>query len=132
MAQVAEAGSGDAARFEKLHGAGQGGDLRRVDFQADAARLRDIECMPQKADARTLSGGQQKRLCIARALVLEPEVLLLDEPTSSLDQDSTAVIEDLLTGLKDRLTILVVSHYLEQVIGISDRVVKFAGDTIIA
>ena len=82
-------------------------------------------------DARTLSGGQQQRLCIARALVLKPEVLLLDEPTSSLDQASTAAIEELLSGLKDHLTILVVSHYLEQVVRISDRVVRFADDTII-
>lgn len=81
-------------------------------------------------DARTLSGGQQQRLCIARALVLEPEVLLLDEPTSSLDQSSTAAIEELLGRLKDRLTILVVSHYLEQVVRISDKIVRFVDDTI--
>jgi phosphate transport system ATP-binding protein len=83
-------------------------------------------------DARALSGGQQQRLCIARALVLEPEVLLMDEPTSSLDRTSTQVIEELLTGLKDRLTILVVSHYLDQVSRIADRVVSFSEGSIVS
>jgi len=82
-------------------------------------------------DARNLSGGQQQRLCIARALVLEPEVLLLDEPTSSLDQASTAVIEELLLKLKDRLTILIVSHHPEQVERIADKVVEFGDRGIV-
>jgi phosphate transport system ATP-binding protein len=85
-----------------------------------------------KDDARTLSGGQQQRLCIARALVLEPEVLLLDEPTSSLDRASTAVIEELLIGLKENLCILVVSHYLEQVARIADRTVCFEEGGVLA
>jgi phosphate transport system ATP-binding protein len=83
-------------------------------------------------DARSLSGGQQQRLCIARALVLEPEVLLMDEPTSSLDRTSTEVIEELLVRLKDRLTILVVSHYLDQVSRIADRVVSFSDGAIVS
>ncbi|APG27562.1 phosphate ABC transporter ATP-binding protein [Syntrophotalea acetylenivorans] len=83
-------------------------------------------------DARNLSGGQQQRLCIARALVLEPEVLLLDEPTSSLDQASTAVIEELLLKLKDRLTILIVSHHPEQVDRIADKIIQFGDSGIVS
>jgi len=64
-------------------------------------------------------------------LVLEPEVLLLDEPTSSLDQASTAVIEELLLKLKDRLTILIVSHHPEQVERIADKVVEFGDRGIV-
>ena len=81
-------------------------------------------------DARTLSGGQQQRLCFARALVLEPQVLLLDEPTSSLDETAGRVIEELMVSLKERLTLLVVSHYLEQVKRIADRVMVFSNGSI--
>ncbi|HOE18389.1 MAG TPA: ATP-binding cassette domain-containing protein [Syntrophorhabdaceae bacterium] len=76
--------------------------------------------------ALSLSGGQQQRLCIARCLVLEPEVLLLDEPTSSLDGKAAEVIEELILHLKERITILAVSHYLDQVKRIADRVVLFS------
>ncbi len=75
-------------------------------------------------DARSLSGGQQQRLCIARALILEPEVLLLDEPTASLDETASTVIEDLLVHLKKQCTILMVSHYLDQVKRIADRIIE--------
>ncbi|OPY13052.1 MAG: Phosphate import ATP-binding protein PstB 3 [Syntrophus sp. PtaU1.Bin005] len=83
-------------------------------------------------DARKLSGGQQQRLCIARALVLEPEVLLMDEPTSSLDSTATEVIEGLLLELRKHLTILVVSHYLDQVKRVADRVVSFEEGAIVS
>jgi phosphate transport system ATP-binding protein len=72
--------------------------------------------------ALNLSGGQKQRLCIARALVLEPEVLLCDEPTSSLDAKAAEVIEQLLVSLKSNCTLLVVSHYMDQVRRIGDQV----------
>ncbi len=78
-------------------------------------------------DARLLSGGQQQRLCIARALVLNPQVLLLDEPTSSLDQASVAVIEELLVALKQTRTIILVSHYADQVKRIADHELVMSG-----
>lgn len=73
-------------------------------------------------NASVLSGGQQQRLCIARALILEPEVLLFDEPTSSLDAKAAAVIESLLVDLKENCTLLIVSHYRDQVQRIADTV----------
>jgi len=73
-------------------------------------------------NALNLSGGQKQRLCIARALVLEPEILLCDEPTSSLDAKAVGVIEELLVSLKSNCTLLVVSHYMDQVRRIGDQV----------
>jgi phosphate transport system ATP-binding protein len=70
--------------------------------------------------AYSLSGGQQQRLCIARALAINPEILLCDEPTSALDPMATARIEDLLHSLKDRVTIIIVTHSMQQAARVSD------------
>jgi phosphate transport system ATP-binding protein len=77
------------------------------------------------APAQALSGGQQQRLCIARALANEPEVLLLDEPASALDPISTAKIEETLLQLKDRYTIVIVTHNLQQAARIADLTAFF-------
>ncbi len=78
-----------------------------------------------KKSALGLSGGQQQRLCIARALAVEPEVLLMDEPTSALDPISTSKIEDLAIELKDKYTIIIVTHNMQQATRISDRTAFF-------
>jgi phosphate transport system ATP-binding protein len=70
--------------------------------------------------AYALSGGQQQRLCIARALAVEPEVLLFDEPTSALDPISTGKIEELISQLKDRVSIIIVTHNMQQAARVSD------------
>ncbi|MBW4448524.1 MAG: phosphate ABC transporter ATP-binding protein [Spirirestis rafaelensis WJT71-NPBG6] len=75
--------------------------------------------------ALALSGGQQQRLCIARALGLQPEVLLLDEPCSALDPISSGVVEDLITSLRGRYTLLIVTHNLAQAKRIADQVALF-------
>ena len=78
-----------------------------------------------KKSAMGLSGGQQQRLCIARALAVEPEVLLMDEPTSALDPVSTSKIEDLVTELKQKYTIVMVTHNMQQAVRISDETAFF-------
>ena len=78
-----------------------------------------------KRNALGLSGGQQQRLCIARALAVEPKVLLMDEPTSALDPISTSKIEELAMGLKERYTIVIVTHNMQQAVRISDRTAFF-------
>ncbi len=78
-----------------------------------------------KKNALGMSGGQQQRLCIARALAVEPEVLLMDEPTSALDPISTSKIEDLAVELRDKYTIIMVTHNMQQAARISDKTAFF-------
>lgn len=84
-----------------------------------------------KKSALALSGGQQQRLCIARALTVNPEVILMDEPTSALDPISTSKIEDLTLELREKYTIVIVTHSMQQAARISDKTAFFLmGDVI--
>ena len=92
--------------------------------------LHDVGLWPEVRDrletsALGLSGGQQQRLCLARALALEPEVMLLDEPCSALDPISSGVVEDLIASLRGRYTVIIVTHNLAQARRIADRVAFF-------
>lgn len=78
-----------------------------------------------KKSALGLSGGQQQRLCIARALAVKPKILLMDEPTSALDPISTSKIEDLISELKTKLTIVIVTHNMQQAVRVSDKTAFF-------
>lgn len=90
----------------------------------DAAIWEEVKDRLQK-NALGLSGGQQQRICIARALAVDPEVLLMDEATSALDPISTSKIEDLSMELKDKLTIVMVTHNMQQAVRVSDQTVFF-------
>ena len=78
-----------------------------------------------KKSALGLSGGQQQRLCIARALAVKPKILLMDEPTSALEPISTSKIEDLISELKTKLTIVIVTHNMQQAVRVSDKTAFF-------
>jgi len=97
---------------------------RRVETALKEAFLWDEVKDRLEHDARDMSGGQQQRLCIARALIVGPEVLLMDEPTSSLDHKAASIIEELIVKLKTRCTILLVSHLMEQVSRLADTVME--------
>lgn len=92
--------------------------------------LRDVALWDEvgnrlKKSALSLSGGQQQRLCIARVLAVKPQVLLMDEPTSALDPISTSKIEALITELKSKYTIIIVTHNMQQAVRISDKTAFF-------
>jgi len=95
--------------------------LDRVELSLKQAALwEEVKDQLQK-NALELSGGQQQRLCIARAIAIEPSILLMDEPASALDPIATSRIEDLILELKDRYTIVIVTHNMQQAARISDR-----------
>jgi phosphate transport system ATP-binding protein len=81
-----------------------------------------------KSSALGMSGGQQQRLCIARAIAVQPEVILMDEPCSALDPIATARIEDLMQEIKDRYTIVIVTHNMQQAGRVSDRTAFFTAE----
>jgi phosphate transport system ATP-binding protein len=97
----------------------------RVEAALRAAVLWDEVKDRLDANASSLSGGQQQRLCIARALAVEPEVLLFDEPASALDPISTARVEELVLELGRRLTVVIVTHNLQQATRVADRTAFF-------
>ena len=90
----------------------------------DAAIWDEVKDRLNKS-ALGMSGGQQQRLCIARALAVQPEVLLMDEPTSALDRISTSKVEDLVMSLKNDYTIIIVTHNMQQATRVSDRTAFF-------
>ncbi|HEX8819122.1 MAG TPA: phosphate ABC transporter ATP-binding protein PstB [Archangium sp.] len=97
----------------------------RVEKSLKSAALWDEVKDRLDDSALSLSGGQQQRLCIARALAVEPEVLLMDEPASALDPIATAKIEELIHELKERYTIAIVTHNMQQAARVSDRTAFF-------
>jgi phosphate transport system ATP-binding protein len=105
----------------RINGMASRGDMRdRVEQSLKRAALWQEVKDKLNESAYALSGGQQQRLCIARALAVDPEVLLLDEPCSALDPIATAKIEELMFGLKDQCTMVIVTHNMQQAARVAD------------
>jgi phosphate transport system ATP-binding protein len=105
----------------RINGMAARGDMRnKVEHSPKRAALWDEVKDKLHESAYALSGGQQQRLCIARALAVDPEVLLLDEPCSALDPIATAKIEELMFGLKDQCTMVIVTHNMQQAARVAD------------
>jgi phosphate transport system ATP-binding protein len=102
----------------------------RVERALEQAALWDEVKSRLKEGALSLSGGQQQRLCIARALAVEPEVILMDEPASALDPISTTRIEDLMHELKRQYTIVIVTHNMQQAARVADMTAFFSVDVL--
>jgi phosphate transport system ATP-binding protein len=111
----------------RVHGMRKGLD-DRVERALRQAALWDEVKNRLKRSAVALSGGQQQRLCIARALAVEPDVLLLDEPASALDPIATSAIEDLIHELKSEYTIVIVTHNMQQAARVADMTAFFSLD----
>jgi phosphate transport system ATP-binding protein len=110
----------------RMHGTRVGASLAEiVERSLLAAALWDEVKDKLKQSAYALSGGQQQRLCIARAIAVEPQVLLMDEPCSALDPISTLAIEDLIQILKEKYTIVIVTHNMQQAARVSERTAFF-------
>ena len=111
----------DVAYGLRIKGVKSRGELQdRVEASLKAAAIWDEVKDRLNKSALSLSGGQQQRLCIARALAIEPEVVLMDEPASALDPIATQKIEELIRELKNRYTIIIVTHNMQQAARISD------------
>jgi phosphate transport system ATP-binding protein len=110
----------------RIHGIKKKSDLDKIVFESisSAGLWSEVKDRLNKS-ALGLSGGQQQRLCIARALAVSPKIILMDEPTSALDPISTGIIEELCDGLKQKYTIVIVTHNMQQAARISDKTAFF-------
>ena len=117
----------------KLNGIGNRRELDEIVERSlkQAALWDEVKDVLKKKSGASISGGQQQRLCIARALAVDPEVLLMDEPASALDPISTSKIEDLIFELKSRYTIVIVTHNMQQAARVADFTSFFLAGNLI-